>query len=254
MITLQPRRDIHSVKLLDELFTLLKHNRKIDFRPMRMNESKCELFFPFAGEAGAPLVDQYINYFGELRLGKLMEDMDAMAGAIAYKHCQHVCSIDNPLTIVTASVDKIHLLKTLSPSQNLRMTGNVFHVGKSSMQVLIKMTEVSAGGVDGDNLVEAIFTMVARDKDQKATAVPSLVLESKEEERLFQIGESERKKRLSDMANSTEKIPPTAEESKVIHDIFIHTRNKIELPSNEIWISDTLLSSTRICNPQVLLS
>jgi len=62
-----------------------------------------------------------------------MEDLDALAGAISYKHTDDGKTDSSPLTIVTASVDRIDLLKPLGLS-DLRLSGHVTYVGYSSME------------------------------------------------------------------------------------------------------------------------
>lgn len=62
-----------------------------------------------------------------------MEDLDALAGAISYKHTDDGKTDSSPLTIVTASVDRIDLLKPLGMS-DLRLSGHVTYVGYSSME------------------------------------------------------------------------------------------------------------------------
>ena len=62
-----------------------------------------------------------------------MEDLDALAGAISYKHCDDGKSDSSPLTIVTASVDRIDFLKPFGVS-DLRLSGHVTYVGYSSME------------------------------------------------------------------------------------------------------------------------
>lgn len=67
------------------------------------------------------------------RYGKILEDLDAMAGAISYKHCDDGKTDSTPLTIVTASVDRIDFLKPWG-IKDLRLSGHVTFVGYSSME------------------------------------------------------------------------------------------------------------------------
>jgi hypothetical protein len=50
------------------------------------------------------LKETYRNPWGQMRFGRILEDLDALAGNIAYGHVQ-----DPHLSIVTASVDRIRL-------------------------------------------------------------------------------------------------------------------------------------------------
>lgn len=77
----------------------------------RMAESYCEVVLPFRTDL--LLREEYVNVFKGLRFGKLMEDLDALAASIAYKHAHDGRDGYLPLTIVTASVDRIDLLEVL---------------------------------------------------------------------------------------------------------------------------------------------
>lgn len=210
-----------------------------------------------------------------------MEDMDLLAGAIAYKHCRNICSKANQITIVTASVDRIELMQPLHSDLNIRVHGSVVHVGSSSMQVLIRMekcldstckdqlppnfdalnslnsssnntTHWLNGDLSNSNLLaEAKFTMVARDSQHRAFQVPKLIICNEFQRHLYEEGERERLERQQAKAISIEKIPPNQQESELIHQIFLFTKNEPNLNPNYLWMSDTHLESTRICHPQV---
>lgn len=75
-----------------------------------MQDSYSELLLPFGSEP--ELLEQYTNASGGLRIGKLMEHLDSLAGSIAYKHvlgpgvniAENVR--DRGFFIVTAAVDR----------------------------------------------------------------------------------------------------------------------------------------------------
>ena len=50
-----------------------------------------------------------MNFYGDIRIGLIFEELDAFAGQIAYHHSNGL-SASPPLTIVTASVDRIDML------------------------------------------------------------------------------------------------------------------------------------------------
>jgi acyl-coenzyme A thioesterase 9 len=62
-----------------------------------------------------------------------MEDLDVLAAMAAYKHCW-AARPARPLTIVTASVDRMDLLNMLRPDLDMRASGHVTYVGRSSME------------------------------------------------------------------------------------------------------------------------
>ena len=49
------------------------------------SDSFSYLILPFKDDKW--LCDAYINAFGRLRVGQLFQDLDALAGRIAYRHC-----------------------------------------------------------------------------------------------------------------------------------------------------------------------
>ncbi|KAL2935655.1 Acyl-coenzyme A thioesterase 9 mitochondrial [Bienertia sinuspersici] len=76
------------------------------------------------------LREQYRDPWNDVRIGKLLEDLDALAGTISVKHCSDVDYTTRPLLLVTASVDRIVLKKPISVENDLRISGSVIWVGK----------------------------------------------------------------------------------------------------------------------------
>lgn len=76
----------------------------------KMQDSYSELILPFASQPH--LIEQYTNAVGGLRVGKLMEHLDSLAGSIAYKHVlgpgvNLVGNVrDRGFFVVTAAVDR----------------------------------------------------------------------------------------------------------------------------------------------------
>lgn len=70
----------------------------------------------------------------------LMLDIDRSA-SIAYKHCHDGRRGYLPLTIVTASVDRMDLLNPLRPDLDLKLHGHVTYVGRSSMEGMSHVRE-----------------------------------------------------------------------------------------------------------------
>ena len=62
------------------------------------------LALPF--QSDKELREEYVNHLGDLRLGLLLEDADALCGFAAYKHCSNMESLPS---IVTASMDRLSL-------------------------------------------------------------------------------------------------------------------------------------------------
>lgn len=96
------------------------------------------LVLPFGSDM--ELREQYKNVWGQVRVGKLLEDIDALAGNVAYTHCDDADPTTPPLTLVTAAVDRIDLVRAIPPDTDLRLRGCVTHVGRSSMNIDIDLT------------------------------------------------------------------------------------------------------------------
>lgn len=98
------------------------------------------------------LRERYRNPFGLMRFGKVLEDLDALAGNIAFKHVR-----DPTIEIVTASVDRILLngLPDLIYDQSL--SGKVTYVGTSSME--IRMQCKCSGIEDSDAWIEGTIKL-----------------------------------------------------------------------------------------------
>ncbi|KCV71049.1 hypothetical protein H696_01998, partial [Fonticula alba] len=156
-------------------------------------------------------------------IGKILEDLDGFAGSVAYTHCQRHLLTSTPAsadseaapsetnlsaTIVTAAVNQIMLLNQIRAERDMRMTGHVSWVGRSSLDVRIMVESLvadpsapapAAGSKPTPNtdpnanwepLVMADFTMVALDPNtRKATVVPRLELKNALENDIFSHGQ-----------------------------------------------------------------
>ncbi|KAK3829219.1 MAG: acyl-CoA thioester hydrolase [Benniella sp.] len=221
-----------------------------------MQDSYIEIILPFSKDKG--LQEEYVNFSGSIRLGKVLEDLDAMAGAISYKHCDDGKPDSTPLTIVTASVDRIDFLKPWG-IRDLRLSGHVTYVGFSSMEVFMKVEEISADKPDepGDIMLVARFTMVARDAcTGKAAQVNPMDLQNDAEKKLFQMGEDHKAKKRLAAEQALTKRPPTEDERFLIHELYLeyskyddpHRMEK--KPVGVEWMSNTKMSAIQIMQPQ----
>lgn len=105
---------------------------------------------------------------GNIRFGKILETLDKVAEntALAYVHRSYPDA-----RVVTAAVDSIVLRNPADTKHDLVFSAQINHVGKSSMEVGIRV-ECLGGG--SSHLASCYFTMVARSTDNDA--VRSLTL------------------------------------------------------------------------------
>jgi acyl-coenzyme A thioesterase 9 len=108
-----------------------------------MQDSYSEITLPFASNPA--LLEDYINPSGGLRTGLLMEHLDSLAGSISYKHLlepgnESTDPVQNGFYIVTAACDRLDML-TLppAPARDMRLSGHIIAVGRSSMEVAVKV-------------------------------------------------------------------------------------------------------------------
>lgn len=149
--------------------------------------SLTEITYAFSDPANAELVDSYTNPWGHLRVGRLLEDLDALAGTVAYKHCTADDSGMPAQHLVTAAVDRIHYRQRPNVVDDILLSGSVIWVGRSSM--IIQMLARSA--LSPEPFVEAYFTFVARDAvTGAASAINPLAIATPRQQELFNHGEA----------------------------------------------------------------
>jgi len=123
------------------------------------------------------MIPSYANFGGKIHGGIVLSLMDKIAYACAAKHSGGYS--------VTVSVDRVDFLEAIEVGELLSLHGSVNYVGNSSMVVGIRVEaeHVSRGTIRHTNT--SYFTMVAKDEAGKPTAVPGLLLESREDVRRY---------------------------------------------------------------------
>jgi acyl-coenzyme A thioesterase 9 len=85
-------------------------------------------------------------------------DLDALSGVIAYKHT------GAKVTTVTAAFDRISLTSRMEAVCDLELSGQVTHVGKSSMEIALQVAKLEdPNGPAGDVILSCSCTMVSLD-------------------------------------------------------------------------------------------
>ncbi|XP_057615484.1 acyl-coenzyme A thioesterase 9, mitochondrial isoform X1 [Chionomys nivalis] len=246
------------VKAMEErklLHNLLAKSQKA-LPPRKMKDSFIEVLLPLGTDP--ELRDKYLTVQNTVRFGRILEDLDSLGVLVCYMHNRNHSVMMSPLSIVTALVDKIDMCKqSLSPEQDIKFTGHVSWVGKTSMEVKMKMFQLQ-NNEDYWPVLDATFVMVARDSENKGPAfVNPLIPETAEEEELFRQGELNKGRRIAFSSASLLKMAPSPEERNTIHEMFLNTldpktisfQSRI-LPPKAVWMEDTKLKSLDICHPQ----
>jgi acyl-coenzyme A thioesterase 9 len=209
-------------------------------------------------------LDAYVNPQGRLRVGQIFQDLDSLAGVIAYRHC----SPAEPV-IVTASVDRIYMLKRLDniADYNVTLTGSVTWTGRSSMEITIKAgttkrefnpdSEVSDADIrDDDVFLTANFTFVARDpKTKKSFPINRLIPQNEREQRDYDIAEQfNHRKKAAAKEQALHQFPPSKEEAELIHSMWMRQQKYLEdpaaRPAHVVNVASTRIFSTSVMQPQ----
>ncbi|KAJ3284992.1 Acyl-coenzyme A thioesterase 9, mitochondrial [Rhizoclosmatium sp. JEL0117] len=245
----------------------------------KMSDSFVQAFLPFRSDPS--LREEYVNSHGRIRVGKVLEDLDALAACSAYLHCSGSA---RPLTIVTASVDRIDMLHEVPLNEDISVFAYVTYVGKSSMEVTLQMEtvlpdsiapeemdpfkysaqKVSKDKLSGELLLNAKFIMVARDSEtQKAASVHQLLLETNEERALFRQGAEHKARKQVAAQTSLSQRPPSIEEMTLVHNLYkeymqyLDTTKEgdpstppLQKPDNVVWMRDTRNQTINLTFPQ----
>ncbi|KAG8848843.1 hypothetical protein FRB91_010438 [Serendipita sp. 411] len=227
--------------------------------PRPMHYSYSEFVIPFSSN---PLVlEQYTNAKGGIRTGKLMEDLDALAGGVAYKHlmkpgvAELTGSInDRGFYIVTASVERLDMLSPLTPKnvKDLRLSGQVIYSGRSSMEVVVKMEALGQDNAE-ETIMLGRFTMVCLDAfTNKARPVNPLIPMTEDEKKLYAMGEALKTRRQLRGKQSLNQAPPSSEEATSLHNLYLKYGDGTRCSDGiePVPIGETLLENTMQMYPQ----
>ena len=107
-------------------------------------------------------------------------------------------------------------------------------------------------------VMSATFILVAKDPLNKGAGVVNrLITDTPEEKILLEKGQQNYIIRKTQSKDSLFKMPPSEEESKVVHDFFIQTVDHSKLsfkarikPENSVWMEDSKLKNIVICQPE----
>ncbi|XP_029995230.1 cytosolic acyl coenzyme A thioester hydrolase isoform X1 [Sphaeramia orbicularis] len=116
--------------------------------------------------------------------GATMKLMDEVAGIVAARHCN--------TNIVTASVDAINFHRKIKKGCVLTVTGRLTFISNKSMEieVMVDASSMVEAEMRKYRAVTAFFTYISLDKDNKPLPVPSLKIESEDEQRRFDEGKA----------------------------------------------------------------
>jgi len=115
----------------------------------------------------------HANHYGSVHGGTILKLVDEAAFVVATKHARK--------NVVVASMDHIEFKHPVNIGDLLTLTASIFHAGKTSMDVEVKIQAEKIKEDKKVNIGSAYLTMVALDEKGKPTKVPGLILKTKEE-------------------------------------------------------------------------
>jgi len=124
------------------------------------------------------MVPAYANFGGKVHGGIILSLMDKIAYTCAASHAKRYC--------VTASVDSVNFLNPVEVGELLTLYASVNYVGRSSMEVGIRVESEDFRQGVCKHTNTSYFSMVALDEATRApVSVAGLVLQSENEIRRF---------------------------------------------------------------------
>jgi acyl-coenzyme A thioesterase 9 len=217
------------------------------------SESRVEVSYPFSTDE--LLLEAYKNPWGAMRFGKILEDLDALAGNIAFFHADDSASgsvVDHPV-IVTASVDRICLRQRPQVGTDQSLSGQVTWTGSSSMEIRMQCRDASATSSVNEEWLEAFVTFVTLDPiTKKPIPVPPVRPQTAEEKALLDAGAARaalRKKRRQQQNYFSPELDSLAQS------LVQKAGPLLKMPSlaepNSILMSQTTMQNALIAQPQV---
>lgn len=142
------------------------------------------------------MMPQHANPSGKIYGGTVLSMADAVAYMCAARHSSPNC--------VTVSVDQMDFREPIHIGELLTFRAAVNYVGKTSMEIGIRIEAEDLQTGERRHTNSCYFTMVSLDKNGKPSPAPALILETPEEKRRFEEGRIRREhaKELSAKRNA----------------------------------------------------
>lgn len=181
-----------------------------------------------------------------------MEDLDALAGTIAFEHCR--VPRERDLLLVTASVDRIVYSHRPNLKDDILLSGSVSWVGRSSMEINMKACSTWTD----QPFLDANFSFVARDPDTGRSApINPLRVSGEVEEAKFALAKERDAVRKEMRRAARESVVGVALDEELMasaHDLLKQSKTLLTMPSladpHDILLEETKLENTFLTQPQ----
>lgn len=144
------------------------------------------------------VLPSHANALGTIFGGTLMSWMDVAGALCAMRHARKVA--------VTASIDTLTFLAPIHIGNLVQLKAQIVYTGKTSMMVLVDATAENPLSGKRQKCVTAYFTFVALNSKHKPTTVPPILVQTKEEKKLYQEASRRRKALLKIARKNCDKM------------------------------------------------
>ncbi len=120
------------------------------------------------------------NFAGNVHGGSILKLLDQVAYACAARYCKTY--------VVTISLDQVSFREPIKVGELVSFRANVNYVGKTSLEVGVKVFAEDIHKKTVRHTNSCYFTMVAVDENKKSMPVPKLEIETEFEQKLFEAG------------------------------------------------------------------
>lgn len=132
---------------------------------------------------------EHSNSLGNVHGGVVLKLCDECGGIIAARHARRPA--------VTVTVDRVNFHRPVVLGQLLSVHGRMTWVGRTSMEVELRVETENLLTGDVTHTNSAYFVYVALDEERRPTAVPRLLLQTEEERQRFAEGKARQTARLA---------------------------------------------------------
>jgi acyl-CoA hydrolase len=130
------------------------------------------------------------NLAGNVHGGTIMKLIDNTSGIVALRHTGR--------NVVTASIDRLDFHSPVYIGNLLRLTSSINYVGKTSMEIGVRVEAEDAKSGEVRHTASAYLTYVALDENGKPLEVPPVQFETEDEIRRNCEARERRKRRLDE--------------------------------------------------------
>jgi len=131
----------------------------------------------------------------------------------------------------------------------------VSYTTESTLEVFLRLATLPAEGSaeKAETILCGRFLMASRKSSGGKHVGPKLLVEGPIEEELFRMGKELRQAKKARGSVSLAKVPPTEEEGRLLHELFVGRsalyERGVPLPPDAVFMRDTIMSSSLITQP-----